>query len=180
MKLSDEFMDEAGNKKLAIITDILCVIFTLLVSVTNSDAACIFLSILIGTALASKVDSINHIISAILFIVILAIAGFPHFSLVCLVVCTIAAFVDEKGNDYSDKQIENNKGGFITTFFKYRYALKIAVLLFSLIGIVNMYLPGSMFCNFNFSAITFVDFLLFDLSYEFIGSHFNRINNFLN
>ena len=66
MKLSDEFMDEAGNKKLAIITDILCVIFTLLVSVTNSDAACIFLSILIGTALASKVDSINHIISAIL------------------------------------------------------------------------------------------------------------------
>ena len=63
MKLSDELTDEQNNLPLAIITGILCVIFTVYVSINNGDAACIFISILIGTALAYKVDSGNHIIN---------------------------------------------------------------------------------------------------------------------
>ena len=178
MKLSDELMDVSHNKFLSVLSDILCVIVTLLVSVVNGDAACIFLSILIGTAFAHKVDSINHIIAAILFVVILFISGFPHFSLICLIVCTIAAYIDERGNDISDKkEKEGDDTGFIYTFFKYRYTMKLAVLAFSVIGIANMYLPGSMFMNFSFNPLTFIYFYLFDICYEFVGSYYNNINN---
>ena len=73
MKFSDEAMDTKNNKVLAIITGLLCVFFTVLVCATSMDAVFIFVSILIGTALAKKVDSINHIISAIIFILLLYI-----------------------------------------------------------------------------------------------------------
>lgn len=180
MKLSDELMDVKHNTTLSVIADILCVIFTLLISTTSGDAACIFISILIGTALASKVDSINHILAAIIFVIILFIAGFPHFSLICLIFCTLAAFLDEKGNDISDVKIENgDDGGFITTFFKYRYLMKLTVFIFSMIGVINMYLDGSMFLSFNFAPVTFIYFYLFDICYELVGSYFNRVDNLL-
>lgn len=178
MKLSDELMDVSHNKLLSVIVDILCVIVTLAVSIVNGDAACIFISILVGTALAHKVDSINHIIAAILFVIILFIAGFPHFSWICLIACTIAAYIDEYGNDMSDKKEEDGEyGGFIDTFFKYRYAMKLVVLAFSIIGLLNLYLPSSMFMSFNFSPMTFIYFYLFDVCYEFVGSYYDSINN---
>ena len=52
MKISDELIDESNHLYLAIITGLLCVFFTLAISTTNGDATCIFISILIGTALA--------------------------------------------------------------------------------------------------------------------------------
>ncbi len=177
MKISDEAMDGKNNKILAIITGILCVIFTIMVSVKNGDAACIFLSILIGTALSSKVDSINHILSAVLFVIILLLLGFPNFGFVPLVVCSIAAFIDEKGNDIADQKEKNSeKWGLIDTLFKYRYALKIAVLIFSLIGLLNMYFPISSFIGGNyFEPLAIIYFYFFDLCYEFVASFFDRI-----
>ncbi len=176
MKISDEAMDEKNNAILAIITGIICVLATIFVSINNGDAACVFISILIGTALAQKVDSINHIISAILLIVILLIMGVPNFSYLALVICIIAAFIDEKGNDKSDEKEEN--GGeyrFIDKFFKYRYTMKVAVLVLSLLGLINILLNYSFINGYFFEPLTFIYFYLFDLSYEFAGLTFNRI-----
>lgn len=185
MKISDEAMDEKNNKILAIITGILCVIFTVLVSIKNGDAACIFIGILVGNALAYKVDSINHIISAILLIVVLIVLGVPHFGWICLIICIIAAFIDEKGNDISDEKEEriknnlNENYSLIDKFFKYRYTLKVAVLILSILGLLNIILPNSPLDGwYFFEPLTFVYFYLFDLCYEFAGSYFNRIYNF--
>lgn len=179
MKFSDEAMDEKNNKILAIVTGLLCVFFTILISVTNGDAACIFLSILIGTAFARKIDAINHIISAILFILILIYAGVPHFSWICLIVCIIAAYIDEIGNDISDEnEKKDEEESLFDKFFKYRYSLKVAVLILSLIGLLNMVLPNSPLIGwYFFEPTTFISFYFFDLSYEFVGLYFNRFYN---
>lgn len=178
MKASDELMDEKNNTLLSIISGILCVVFTLWVSTVDGDATCIFLSILIGTLLASKIDSISHILSAIMFIVLLFILGFPEFSWICLILCTIAIFIDEKGNDISDKkEMNKNKLNFLETFFKYRYLTKITVLIFSLLGLIQVFHPSFLQGFIFFKPITIVYFYLFDLSYEFVGFLFNRFDN---
>ncbi|MBO7718625.1 MAG: hypothetical protein J6S29_00570 [Methanosphaera sp.] len=181
MNMSDEFMDEKDNMALAIVTGLLCVIFTLLVCRVSADAACIFLSILIGTALAYKVDSVNHILSAIVFAALLFIFNFPSFSLYALVLCTIAAFVDEKGNDRSD-EIElvgsSSDRGLLYTFFKYRYALKIMVFALSLMGLIKMTFGGFLAGIYCFSPLTIIYFLGFDLSYEAAGLIFDRCYDF--
>ena len=175
MKISDEAMDEKNNSVLAIITGLLCVLFTVLVSTKNADATCIFISILIGNALALKVDSINHILSAVLLIGLMLLIGIPEINFICLLICIVVAFVDEKGNDISDKK---EKEGFslniIDKLFKYRYALKIAVLILSLLGLANYFIPNMML--FYFEPITIIYFYLFDLSYEFAGFLFNRFD----
>ncbi|MDD6285138.1 hypothetical protein [Candidatus Methanosphaera massiliense] len=183
MKISDEAMDEKNNIILAIITGILCVAFTVAISITNGDAACIFIAILIGNILAKKVDSINHIISAILLIALLIYVGVPHFSWFCLIVCIIAAYIDEWGNDKSDEREENEMiheedYGLLDKFFKYRYALKVAVLILSMLGLINMMIPNSpLIEGYFFEPLTFIYFYLFDLSYEFAGLYFDRIYN---
>ncbi|OED30059.1 hypothetical protein [Methanosphaera sp. WGK6] len=176
MKISDEAMDEKNNILLAIITGIICVIATILVSINSGDAACIFISILVGTALAQKVDSINHIISAILLIVILLLIGIPQFSYITLIICIIAAFIDEKGNDIADEKEENKEEyGLIDKFFKYRYTMKIVVLILSLLGLITNLLNYSFLTGYFFEPLTFIYFYLFDLSYEFAGLTFNGI-----
>ncbi len=184
MKFSDDAIDVKNNQILAIITDIICVIFIVLESLTNGDAACIFISILIGTVLAHKVDSINHIISAIILVVVLIVSHVPHFSWLCLIVCTIAAYIDERGHDEYDEYEENkmNNQSFDQTifenFFKYRFALKIAVLAFSMLGLINIMLPSSPFIGwYFFSPMTFIYFYIFDLCYEIAGVSFDRIYN---
>ncbi len=180
MKVSDDFNDEKQNVPLAIVTGILCVFFTLLVSSYNGDAACIFLSILVGTALAFKVDSTNHILSAILFIILLYIVGFPHFSWLCLILCTIAAYLDEKGNDYVDKKEENfvklNK---IDLLLKYRYIMKITIFVLSLLTLIKILIPNTFLDGFLFfEPVTIIYFYLYDLSYEFSEELTNRFNDF--
>ncbi len=177
MKTSDDLMDEMDNLILSVVSGILCVICTVYLSVNCVDAACIFLSILVGTALANKVDSLNHIISAVLFILILILIGFPHLSWPCLFVCILAMYFDEKGNDFVDEKEEK---GFNLTFvhklLKYRYVAKITVLILSVLGLIHVFYPNLFFgIELYFEPVTIVYFYLFDLGYEFS----NKLNNCL-
>ncbi len=179
MKASDEYKDNEDNLYYAIITGVLCVIFTLWVSINNGDAACIFISILVGTALAYKVDTFNHILSAVLFILLLLIFGFPHFSWLCLILCTIAAYLDEKGNDLID---EKEKSGedltIIDKLLKYRYVMKITVFILSLLTLIKILIPGTFLDGLLFfQPITIVYFYLFDLCYEFYEDLSDRFND---
>lgn len=174
MKISDEASDEKNNTLMSIIGGLLCVLFTVLVSTKNADATCIFLSILIGTVLAFKVDSLNHILSAILLIILLLLLGVPSFNWICLLICIIAVFVDEKGNDnYDKKEKEGVALNFLDKLFKYRYTLKITVLILSIFGLLNYLIPNLNL--FSFEPITIIYFYMFDLSYEFAEVSFNRI-----
>lgn len=179
MKTSDEFIDEKNNLPMAIITGIICVFFTLLVSSYNGDAACIFISILIGTALAFKVDCINHILSAVLFILLLYIIGIPHFSWLCLILCIIAAYLDEKGNDLTDEKEEIF--GYLSDLdklLKYRYVMKITVFILSLLTLIKIIFPNTFLDGFLFfEPITIVYFYIFDLCYEFSEVLTDRVND---
>jgi hypothetical protein len=180
MKTSDEFIDEKNNLPLAVITVILCAVFTIIVSSYNGDAACIFISILIGTALAFKVDHLNHILAAIIFLIILYIIGIPHFSWLCLILCTIAAYLDEKGNDLIDEKEE--KLGYLNLFdklLKYRYIMKIMVFILSFLTLVKIMVPNTFLDGFLFfEPITIIYFYFFDLSYEFSEELTYRFNDF--
>jgi hypothetical protein len=180
MKTSDEFVDEKDNLPLAIITGILCVFFTLFVSSYNGDAACIFISILVGTALAFKVDNLNHLLSAVLFVILLYIMGIPQFSWYCLILCTIAAYLDEKGNDLMDEKEE--KFGYLSNIdklLKYRYVMKITIFILSLLTLIKIVFPNTILDGFLFfQPITIIYFYLFDLGYEFSEELTNRFNDF--
>ena len=88
--------------------------------------------------------------------------------------CIIAAYIDEKGNDFSDNKEENNEEvTLVDKFFKYRYALKVTVLIISLIGLLFRFFSITQEI-YLFNPMTFICFYLFDLSYEFVGLYFDR------
>jgi hypothetical protein len=175
MKFSDDAMDKKNNTVLGVISGILCVAGIGYLAVHYSDAATIFLAILLGTLLSAKVDKIGHLATLLIFMAILFIWGLPTIGLITLAMCTVAAWLDEVGNDR-----ESLKGiKIVETFFNYRCALKIVILIFSILGglqmIYSIQLPG---LNF-FQPITFIYFMLFDLAYELAGLKFDGIYNWL-
>lgn len=148
MKLSDDEYDENNNLKLAIIYGIICGIFTAIASIISSDAACIFVGILIGTLLALKIDGKHHIVTLVTFFILLAIFGVSSFNILILIVLIFGTWVDEWGND--NPRVYN--GGFWQYFFDYRFTLKIVILLLAVFGYFEWY--------------SFVCFILFELAYE--------------
>ncbi len=177
MKLSDDAYDKKKNITIAVFAGIFCGLFIGYLAVTSADAACIFIAILIGTLLSLKVDSLNHIAALLLFVLIIVYIGIPTIGIVTLLFCSVAAFLDEIGND--NKWIKNKKK--IKKFFKYRFSLKITVMIFAVLGLLqNMFpalrIPGVQYFLFQ----TFIYFILFDLFYELAGLKFDIIYNGLN
>ncbi|MBP2045344.1 hypothetical protein [Methanobacterium aggregans] len=178
MKLSDDFSDVKINKFLAVTTGLLCVLCISYLAVSSSDAACIFIGVLIGNLLAFKVDTLNHILSIIILSTILFIFGIPSIGIITLIICTAAAFIDEIGHD-NDWIAE--KSSFMETFFEYRFTLKIAVLVFSVLGFLQIFLPLSYINGLQyFQPQTIIYFILFDVFYEVAGSKFDSIYKGLN
>ncbi len=66
-------------------------------------------------------------------------------------------------------------------FFEYRFTLKVAVLLFAILGIFQSTYPGLKIPGVQYFLLqTFVFFILFDLFYEIAGLKFNTIYDGLN
>ena len=178
MKLSDDAYDRKKNISLAIFAGILCGVFVGYLAVTSADAACIFIAIVVGTLLSLKVDSLNHVAALVLFIFIIVYIGIPSIGIVTLIICSIAAFIDEVGND---NLWVKNRGKVTELFFEYRFSLKITVLLFAVLGFLQtlfpfLKIPGIQYFLFQ----TFLFFILFDLFYEIAGLKFDVIYNRLN
>ncbi|WP_409199479.1 hypothetical protein [Methanobrevibacter sp. DSM 116169] len=160
MKYSDDEYDENHNKLSSVILGILCGLITAVVCFLNSDAACIFIAILLGNLIAFKIDGIHHIATLITFIIVLIFLGIPNISLIPLIISLIAAFIDELGND-NEKLYSKSK--YLKFFFDYRFTMKIAILILAI---------------FSFLKIeSFVFFILFELSYELAGYIFLKLNN---
>ncbi|MDO5851506.1 MAG: hypothetical protein Q4Q23_03375 [Methanobacteriaceae archaeon] len=167
MKLSDDGLDEQNQLLYSILMGILCAIFTGLAVYLSSDATCVFISILVGNFLALKIDSINHIITALVFLVILLIIGVHNYSILLLIICIIAAFIDEIGNDKADKNELNNDGNLslIDKFFKYRFTLKVVIFILSILGLINIFIPNFIDSMYCFNPMTCIYFFLFEICY---------------
>ncbi len=176
MKFSDDALDMENNTILGVIGGIICVVGIGYLSVNFTDAATIFLAILLGTLFSGKVDKVGHLVTLIIFLAILAVFGIPEIGLIALAMCTIAAWLDEVGNDRESlKRVK-----IVETFFNYRCTLKITVLALSILGGLQMIYPqmgmNSQLMGMNlFQPVTFIYFILFDLAYEMAGLKFNRI-----
>ncbi len=168
MKFSDDAYDEMGNKRFASITGIICGLFIGFLVVNSVDAAYIFFAILLGTLASKKIDGVHHVLTLATFVLVAFIYGIPQLGILTLIICAIAAYIDEIGND--NPKIE--KSHFWETFFKYRFAMKITIFSLALMGLYNSITGFNIFgLNFlSFSA--FILFLLFEISYEFAGNYF--------
>lgn len=159
MKYSDDLVDINGNLFYASIFGVLCAIASAVAAIYNFEAAYIFIAIPIGNILALKVDGIHHILTLVIFIVLLLIFGIPQLSLVVLLICILAALGDEVGHELISTVTDNK---FLNLFFEYRFVLKIAVLLLAICGVFNIWL--------------FVCFILFDIAYTIAEISFEKLN----
>ncbi len=159
MKYSDDLFDVNDNLAFASVFGIFCGIASALASIYSVEAAYIFIAILIGNILALKVDGLHHIITLIIFIVIMLIGGIPDLSLVILLICILGALSDEVGHELISKFTQNK---FLNLFFEYRFVMKIAIFLLAVCGV--------------FSFWIFVCFILFEISYTCAEVLFEKFN----
>ena len=159
MKYSDDLFDVDDNLAFASVFGVFCGIASALASVYSFEAAYIFLAILIGNLIALKVDGMHHIITLIIFIVILLVGGIPDLSLVVLLICILAALSDEIGHELISKVTQNK---FLNLFFEYRFVMKIVILLLAVCGVFDFWI--------------FLCFILFEISYETAGILFESFN----
>jgi len=133
IKFIDEAFDEKRySKTLAIAVAPLIGILWAYTMVTNPASASILLAVLAGVLFTGKIDNWAHRLG--LGVVIGALVVFGVQILVLpLVVLAIAAFLDERGNDY----VDNHRGGWNTSklgfkalvyFFDHRWMMKTALL----------------------------------------------------
>ena len=159
MKYSDDLYDVNHDRNISTFFGIICAIASVVASIYNTDAAYIFISILIGNLIVLKVDGIQHIITLIVFLVVLLVAGIPDLSLVILLICILAALSDEIGHELIPNMSENR---FLNLFFEYRFVMKIVVFLLAVCGVFDIWI--------------FLCFILFELSYVWAGIVFERFN----
>lgn len=159
MKYSDDLFDVNNDLKFASVFGVLCAITSAAATIYSSEAAYIFIAILIGNLIALKVDGLHHIITLIVFLVICLVCGIPDLSLVILLICILAAFSDEVGHELVSKFTDNR---FLNLFFEYRFVMKIVILLLAIYGV--------------FSFWIFVCFISFEIAYEIAGIVFEKFN----
>ena len=159
MKYSDDLYDVNHDLLFSTFFGIICAIASVAATLYNNDAAYIFISILIGNILALKVDGIHHIITLIVFLVVLLVVGIPDLGLVILLICILAALGDEVGHELIPNMTENR---FLNLFFEYRFVMKIVIFLLAVCGVFNFWI--------------FICFILFELSYVGAGIVFKEFN----
>lgn len=173
MKISDDMHDKKNNRILGILAGILCGLFLGYLVTVNVDAAYIFFGVFIGTFLSKKVNCINHIITAIIFLIIVFLLGFPEIGIITLAICSIAAFIDEIGND-NEKIYAKSK--ILETFFEYRFTLKTTIFVLAVFGLLSSFYPAFQVYGVHFMEIqTLIYFLMFEFAYEFAGLKFDAI-----
>ncbi|BAW31024.1 MAG TPA: hypothetical protein PLO64_04430 [Methanothermobacter sp.] len=159
MKLADDLADERKTW-IGVIAGILCGACIGFLVTISIDAAYIFFGILLGTLLAGKIDNLNHFLAATLFLLIVLLKGLPALEPITLIICVLAAFIDEIGHDL----YPHNRHLF--KVFEYRFTLKITLLALIIIPYFITFIKGIKWYSFIF-------FLLFELAYELTGQ-FNK------
>ena len=161
LKLGDDLLDELDRADYAIYPlAVSGVLFGLLMTLNIWDFVLLG-AIVIGVLLSGKVNKPQFLIGFIMIGVMLVLRGMPPVvdwvvPLLLVFALLAAAIIDEVGND----RAERGENQYISFFFRYRFTLKITVLLLSIV------LP-----EFLTRAI---GLWVFDFGYESIGIAVSR------
>jgi len=158
MKIADECEDEWGMPRTGMVAGALCGASAGLLSVSDPAAACIFLGIFAGTLLSFKVDCMSHAAAALVFVLFILAGGLPVISIPAVLMCTLAAYLDEYGND---NPVIYGKSKILRLFFDYRFSLKIVIVLLAILSLASF--------KTGFGPLTVILFLLFEAAYELGG-----------
>ena len=159
MKYSDDLYDVNHDRNLSTILGIICAFASVAAALYNTDAAYIFISILIGNLIVLKVDGIHHIVTLIVFLAVLFFVGIPDLSLVILLICILGIVGDEVGHELIPNMTEST---FLNFFFEYRFVMKIVVFLLAVCGVFDIWI--------------FVCFIFFEIFYVVAGIVFEKYN----
>lgn len=156
LKTGDDLLDELSRPNLAwgplAFSGLL---FGFIMTVSEWDLA-LMTSIIIGVLASGKVNRPQFIVGFILIGFVVLVMGLPQITLLwdwlaLAVIMFLASVLDERGNDWADKEISPRA----YSFFKFRFTLKISVLLLSIPW--PLMLP------------TAVGLWFFDIGYELAG-----------
>ena len=156
LKLGDDLLDELNRPNAAIGPLVLSgLLFGLLMALSEWDLVLLG-AIVIGVVLSGKVNKPQFLVGFIMIGASLLLIGVPTISdifgrFTLLLILLLAAIVDERGNDWADREERPE----ISYFFYYRFTLKAAVILLSAI-----------WKSFFFAA---VGLWIFDFGYELAG-----------
>jgi hypothetical protein len=156
LKLGDDLLDKLDRPQAAWIPlSFAGILFGLLMAVSEWDLV-LLTSIVIGVLVSGKVDRPQFIVGFVLILCTLLVIGIPVIAdlldwWTVLIILFMAAILDEKGNDWADK--EASPLAFI--LFEYRFVLKIVA--------ICLVIPWPMFLS------TAIGLWVFDFGYESAG-----------
>jgi hypothetical protein len=133
LKTGDDLLDELSRPNLAWGPLALSgFLFGFIMTVSEWDLA-LMTSIIIGVLASGKVNRPQFIVGFILIASVVIVMGLPQITqvgdwLALVAIMFLAAVLDERGNDWADKGISTRAH----SFFKFRFTLKISVLLLSI------------------------------------------------
>jgi ABC-type amino acid transport system permease subunit len=132
LKTGDDLLDEHNRSDLSWIPLALSgLLFGLIMTVSEWDLA-LMVSIIIGVLVSGKVNRPPFILGFVMIAITVIMRGLPLVSgfldwLTLVVMMFLAAVLDERGNDWTDQNVSPKA----YRFFKYRFTLKVSVLLLS-------------------------------------------------
>lgn len=159
MKISDDLYDIKHDLISASVFGVICAITCGLAAISDVGAAYIFIAILIANIIAFKVDGLHHVLCLILFIIICLAFGIPQINIFILIICIVAALLDEIGHESIHKLTDNM---FFNLFFEYRFVMKIIIFVLAVGGV--------------FDILVFVYFILFEIAYVLAGILYEKLN----
>ncbi len=133
LKTGDDLLDELDRQDLSWVPLALSgLLFGLIMTVSEWDLA-LMTSIIIGVLASGKVNRPPFIVGFIVIAIVVILRGLPIITgiydwMALVVMMFLAAVLDERGNDWTDKQISPRA----YRFFKFRFTLKVSVLLLSI------------------------------------------------
>jgi len=163
LKLGDDLLDELDKPQAAWVPlSFAGILFGLLMTVSEWDLL-LLTSIVIGVLVSGKVNRPQFIVGFVIILGILLIVGVPIVPnwldwWALLFILFMAAVLDEKGNDWADRE----RSPLVFKLFKYRFVLKIVVL-----GLV---IPWPMFLS------AAIGLWVFDIGYETTRMLLKRIS----
>ena len=128
--IDDAFDEDIFSKRIAMLIAPIIVIVAVILAIKDEASQTILFSILLAVLIGGKVDNLVFKLSSIAFLLLLFLPSFGlygaiNFLWIPLVIITSTGVIDERGNDY----IEKNKTNELTNFFfEHRFSMKIGML----------------------------------------------------
>jgi len=129
LKYIDDAFDEGRHsKRVAALIALFVVIVAGILAIEDISSRTILFSIFFSVLIAGKVDNLVFKLSSIafllLFFLFFCLYDKMNFLWIPLFILTITGVIDEKGNDYIEK---NRTNGILNFFFEYRFSMKIVM-----------------------------------------------------